>query len=284
MEKIIIYGKGGIGKSFIAANLSLTYAKQGKRVLHVGCDPKHDSTLSLLGNQPQRTVIDLINEKGRENLKKEDFIIKGIGGIDCIEAGGPKPGVGCAGHGISLMFEVLSSFDVIDPDNYDVVIYDVLGDVVCGGFAAPLKLNFGEKIVVVVSEEIMSLYAANNIMKAINHYQYNGIYLSGLILNVRDNSSGLAHLQQFKRSVSARFLGKIPRSRLVVASEYRKLPVIEMFPDSKIHSIFRRISTSITKTSRENTKDPKPLAQDEFSGMFDRFYLKDLMDKIKDER
>lgn len=271
VNKIVIYGKGGIGKSMIASNLSIVYAKQGLRVLQVGCDPKHDSVRSLLRESKEiTTVMDIVTKKPRANITKDDIIMKGKNNIDCIECGGPKAGVGCAGRGISLMFEILSDFGVINSGKYDVIIYDILGDVVCGGFAAPLKLTFGEKVFIVISEELASLYAANNISQAIIHYEENGIYLGGLILNLRDNQADLKHVYNFARKLNSSILAKIPRSKEISEADYRNKTVIEAYSDSDIAKIFSTLADKILFCKKKTSKELKYIDEEVFYTLFSR--------------
>ena len=159
MQKLAFYGKGGIGKSTIAAGVSMALAEKDMRVLHVGCDPKHDSTLALVKGGKITTVIDKLFSMPVGSMSGADLIMKGKHGIDCIESGGPEPGIGCGGRAVSRMFEILEQIGVMDESRYDVTVFDVLGDVVCGGFAAPLRSAFAPKVVIVLSEELAAAYA-----------------------------------------------------------------------------------------------------------------------------
>lgn len=271
VNKIVIYGKGGIGKSMIASNLSTIYAKKGMKVLQVGCDPKHDSTRPLLMEHKDiTTVMDIATKKLRANITKDDIIMKGKNNIDCIECGGPKPGVGCAGRGISLMFEILSDFGIINSGEYDLIIYDILGDVVCGGFAAPLKLTFGEKVFIVTSEELASLYAANNISEAIIHYKRNGIYLGGLILNLRDNQADLKHVYNLAKELNCSVLAKIPRSKKISEADYQNKTAIEAYPDSELTGIFSALAERILSSKKNRSKELKAINEEMFYKMFSR--------------
>ncbi|MBN1899510.1 MAG: AAA family ATPase [Spirochaetes bacterium] len=266
-NKIVLYGKGGIGKSTIASNLSMIYARQGLKVLQVGCDPKHDSTSSLLKNRKEmKTVMDIVINKRRSEIVKDDFIIRGKKGIDCIECGGPQAGVGCAGRGISLMFEILNDLDIID--KYDMVIFDVLGDVVCGGFAAPLKLNFADRVFIVVSEEFASLYAANNIARAIIHYEYNGIYLGGLIINLRDNQADLKNVHIFAQRLNTTVLAVIPRSKKISEADYKNQTMIEAYPDSDLSRKFLDLANRILRCKKNNLNKLKPIEENNLYEVF----------------
>lgn len=265
MEKIIIYGKGGIGKSTIASNLSVVFAKQGKRVLHIGCDPKHDSTIRLLGGERIKTVTEYMLENYNVRFSK-DLIVPGVHGISCVETGGPPPGVGCGGRAVSRVIEMLQDEHILEDNLYDVVIYDVLGDVVCGGFAAPLKKGMGEKVYIVISEEIMSLYAANKIIAAIHQYSENGIYLGGLILNKRDNSASEDHIHAFSKAVNASIVSSILRSDLIRESEFIHKTVVDAHPESKDARLFTELADCIR--AAQPSEMPVILSDREFNNLF----------------
>lgn len=184
MLRIAFYGKGGIGKSTLASNVSVAFAKMGKKVLHIGCDPKSDSTRFFL-NKRQRTVLEILEEKGE--IKREEIVLEGKFGISCIETGGPKAGVGCAGLGISTTMKELEKIGILEED-WDVISYDVLGDVVCGGFAIPMRKHYVDKICIVTSADYMSLYAANNILNGIKNYQSSKNPLIGILIGNKINS------------------------------------------------------------------------------------------------
>lgn len=268
LNKIVIYGKGGIGKSMIASNLSMIYAQQNLRVLQIGCDPKHDSTIRFSKGKEMPTFMDMASKKDPENLTKSDIVTEGIKSIDCLECGGPKPGVGCAGRGISLMSETLDKLNIINKDDYDIVIFDVLGDVVCGGFAVPLKLNFGEKIFIVISEELASLYAANNISQAIKHYEYNGSYLGGLILNLRDNQADLKYVYKFAKKLNTDILVEIPRSKEIADAEYKCKTVIENYPNSNIKAIFSTLANKILACEKSASRKLNCIKEKDFYNIF----------------
>lgn len=184
MLKIAFYGKGGIGKSTLASNVSVAFAKSGKKVLHIGCDPKSDSTRFFL-NKKQKTVLDILEENA--SITRNEIILKGKFDISCIETGGPKAGVGCAGLGISTTMQELERMGILD-EEWDVIVYDVLGDVVCGGFAIPMRKHYVDKICVVTSGDYMSLYAANNILNGIKNYQSKKNPLIGILIGNKINS------------------------------------------------------------------------------------------------
>ncbi|MFP4118008.1 MAG: AAA family ATPase [Candidatus Woesearchaeota archaeon] len=258
MERIAIYGKGGIGKSTISSSLSASIAHSGKKVIQIGCDPKRDSTIRLTDGERIPNVIDTSMAK-QNDLKKADFVKNGSLGTDCVECGGPKPGVGCAGRGITKMFEIFEELDILDDNNYDVAIFDVLGDVVCGGFAAPMRKGFGDKIFIVISEEIMSLYAANNILHAIRTYEYNGIYFAGFIVNLRNNKANLDHIKRFIKATQTEIIATVPRNKLIVDAERKNKTVIEQYPDSEIATRFGKISGKVLGIDKSKVKRPNPI-------------------------
>jgi nitrogenase iron protein NifH len=265
MERIVVYGKGGVGKSTIASSLSAAYARRGLRVLHIGCDPKQDSTLRIAGGKV-KSVMEA--SMSGEITTKDNITTKGVFGIDCVECGGPKPGVGCAGRGIAKTFEILENLNTLNEANYDIALFDVLGDVVCGGFAAPLRDGFGKKVFIVVSEEIMSMYAANKIISAIKTYEYNGVYLGGIILNMRNNSSSIGHVKKFADSINANIISIIPRSNLIAEAEKYSKTVVEMHPESEISGKFNSMAGEIIKIRRESSRMPNAIKEMDFNSLF----------------
>lgn len=260
MERLVFYGKGGIGKSTLSANVAALLVREGKRVLHVGCDPKHDSTVALMDGEMIPTVVD--REYG-EVVRPEDIVRVSRSGVHCVEAGGPQAGVGCAGRGISRTLEVFDKADLLSPERYDVVTFDLLGDVVCGGFAAPLRHRVGEKVVIVSSEEVMSLYAANNIARAIVNYASNGIVCAGVLLNVRDDDD-LAPAERFAALLNTRILGVIRRDPLIREAEYRRITVAEHAPDSPIVAQLGALAQTLLGVEPPACPMPTPLSDDEF--------------------
>ena len=228
MKRIAIYGKGGIGKSTTSANLSAALSEQGYRVMQIGCDPKADSTKNLLGGQIQTTVLDQKLEKGRD-LRLEDIVFESETGVLCVEAGGPAPGVGCAGRGIISAFQTLESLKAFETYQPDVVIYDVLGDVVCGGFAMPIRGGYAREVYIVSSGEMMSLYAAHNISRAVANFKDRGYArLAGLILNSKNIPNEIEITKAALPEIGTDIIKVIPRSR-----RYRKLKVRDK-PCSKL--------------------------------------------------
>ena len=271
MNKIVVFGKGGIGKSTISANLSSVYALEGRRVLHVGCDPKHDSTLGMVDGGLIETFMDKYAKLGaaRDNgsLSRGDVLVRGRLGVDCVEAGGPEPGVGCAGRGISLMLEAFDDLGLLEAGGYDVGVFDVLGDVVCGGFAAPLRKGFAEKVVIVVSEEMMALYAANNIAKSVRTYSSNGVYLAGLVANLKDPAVDRDRLERFAKAIGTRVLEYVPRDPAVREAEYaRDRTVVERSPDSPFARSMRALAARLLEVDKAACPVPTPMDDKAFYG------------------
>jgi nitrogenase iron protein NifH len=261
MLKIAIYGKGGSGKSTVSAALSVTYARRGKKVLLVGCDPKADSTLVLTGGRRIKTLLELLGQ-GLSRPDPAQFIVAGRLGIDCIEAGGPTPGAGCGGRGIARMFELFGEVDLFATRNYDLVIFDVLGDVVCGGFAAPLRHGFADRAFVVVSEEPLSLYAANNIIQAVEMYKANGVSLGGLIVNASDVGSTTDRVQRYASTIGARITGTVPRDPAIHIAETNHLSAAEVAGNPSIVKAFSDIADAISASFDSAGSVPQALDVD----------------------
>ncbi|MGI6435867.1 MAG: nitrogenase component 1 [Syntrophomonadaceae bacterium] len=235
MKQIAIYGKGGIGKSTIAAHLSAALSQLGLKVMQVGCDPKHDSTRLLTGGRDIVTVLDYIKSTSPDRWKSEDIVVPGFGGVWCVEAGGPEPGVGCAGRGILTTFDLLKRLGIMD-ESLDVVIYDVLGDVVCGGFAVPLRQEYANEVYIVTSGEFMSLYAANNILRGLQNYE--GLpRLGGLIFNHKGLAAEEQRVARFAAAVSLPICAIIPRSDDFAVAEQKACTLFES-SHSTLDSLF----------------------------------------------
>jgi nitrogenase iron protein NifH len=230
-HQIAIYGKGGIGKSTIATSLSVLFAQSGRKVLHVGCDPKRDSSLKLADGHAPPSVLEALTLHGA-TITPEQVVATGRHGVDFVEAGGPEAGVGCAGRGVSLMLERLDAMRLVESRAYEVVVYDVLGDVVCGGFAAPLRRGISQQVCIVTSEEPMSLFAANNIAKAVARFAPNGVTLAGLVVNARHPGNFLPALEAFAHCLGTSVLACIPHDRAVRKAEYQFRTVVETAPES----------------------------------------------------
>lgn len=221
LRQVAIYGKGGIGKSTTTQNLTAGLAELGKKIMVVGCDPKADSTRLLLGGLAQKTVLDTLREEG-EDIELDAIMKTGFKGIKCVESGGPEPGVGCAGRGIITSIGILERLGAYTED-LDYVFYDVLGDVVCGGFAMPIREGKAKEIYIVASGEMMALYAANNISKGIQKYALKGgVRLGGIICNSRNVDRELDLLTAFAKELGTQLIHYVPRNNVVQRAEIRK--------------------------------------------------------------
>lgn len=248
MLKIAIYGKGGIGKSTVTSNLAAAFANMGKRVIQIGCDPKADSTINLLGGEPLRPVMNFMREEDEEPDELAQISKEGYGGILCIETGGPTPGLGCAGRGIIATFQLLEDMDLFAHYKPDVVLYDVLGDVVCGGFAAPIREGYAEKVLIVTSGEKMALYAANNISSAVRNFEdrsYARVF--GIVLNHRNVENEMEKVQAFSEKIGVPIVGEVPRSDEIIRWEDQGKTVIEGNPDSEISKCFFDLAELLLK-------------------------------------
>jgi nitrogenase iron protein NifH len=233
MKKIAFYGKGGIGKSTTVSNLSAAFAAEGYRVLQIGCDPKADSTRNLTGGVKIPTVLDLLRD--REDITLTDIVTKGDCGVLCVEAGGPVPGVGCAGRGIITAFEKLEELQAFEHYKPDLVIYDVLGDVVCGGFAMPIRGGYAEEVYIVSSGEMMSLYAASNIasaVKMLGSRKYAS--LKGIILNAKNIENEQELVEKAAGEIGTRVVYRIERNPLIQQAEALGKTVVAAFPSSSM--------------------------------------------------
>lgn len=251
MIQIAVYGKGGIGKSTISANVSYELAKMGKHVLQIGCDPKHDSTRALLNGREQVTVLNYIRNRAPYDRRLEDIVIDGVLGIKCVEAGGPEPGIGCAGRGILSTFDTLRKLGLDDLE-FDVKLYDVLGDVVCGGFAVPLRNEYADAVFLVTSGEFMSIYAANNILKGILNFNKGVPRVAGIILNCRGMEEEYEIVKRFADAVGLPIVATIPRSDLFAKSESESRTVSELYSESAIAEEMRGIASMICNISDGN--------------------------------
>jgi nitrogenase iron protein NifH len=255
-KHIAIYGKGGIGKSTTTSNLSAALAEAGYRVIQIGCDPKSDSTNTLRGNRYLPTVLDSLREGNRVLL--EDVSARGFGGVLCIESGGPVPGVGCAGRGINAAVSLLQELKLFEEFQPDYVLYDVLGDVVCGGFAVPIRDGITDCAYVVTSSDFMAIYAANNLFKAINKYApTGGAKLGGIIANGLSAGYSKSIIDDFAAQTGTKAVGYVPRSLVISQSELYGKTVIEAKPDSEHAAIYRELARNIA--DNENLVTPNPI-------------------------
>ncbi|HSM94206.1 MAG TPA: nitrogenase iron protein NifH [Anaeromyxobacteraceae bacterium] len=259
-QHLAIYGKGGIGKSTTTSNLAAALADQGLKVIQIGCDPKSDSTTTLRGGKYLNTVLDSTRDGGKVRL--EDVSVVGFGGVLCIEAGGPVPGVGCAGRGINAAIELLRDLRLFEEFRPDVVLYDVLGDVVCGGFAVPIREGLTDRVYVVTSSDFMAIYAANNLFKAVNKYAPSGgAKLGGVIANSVAQPWARSLIDDFAKTTGTRAVEYVPRSTVVAQSELYGQTVIEANPRSPQADVYRRLATTVYE-DRESVI-PKPLGPNE---------------------
>lgn len=264
MRQIAIYGKGGIGKSTTTQNTVAALAEAGNNVMIVGCDPKADSTRLILNGLNQKTVLDTLRDEG-EDIELEDIMHNGFKGTRCVESGGPEPGVGCAGRGIITSINLLESLGAYTEElNY--VFYDVLGDVVCGGFAMPIREGKAKEIYIVASGELMALYAANNICKGIQKYAQTGdVRLGGIICNSRkvDNEGEL--LEAFAKELGSQMIHFVPRDNIVQRAEINRKTVIDFDPEADQANEYRTLSRKIAENDMFVV--PKPMVQDRLEAL-----------------
>lgn len=251
MKRIAIYGKGGIGKSTTVCNIAAALAQEGYRVLQLGCDPKADSTSAHLGGARQATILDTIREKG-EDFPLDHIVREGADGVLCAECGGPVPGAGCAGRGIVTAFETLKAHNAYEIYKPDVLLYDVLGDVVCGGFAMPLRSGYARDVFIVTSGEKMALYAAANIALAIDNFKgRNYARLSGLIQNSRSVKDEALLVAEMAEELHVPVTGILPRDGLVQLAEEQNTTVVSAFPDSELAKTYRALAKAMVDAAEE---------------------------------
>jgi nitrogenase iron protein NifH len=239
MKKIAFYGKGGIGKSTTVSNVSMAIAEQGYTVMQIGCDPKADSTRNLRHGKPIPSVLSVMREK-KCNITLEEIVYTGSGGVLCVEAGGPKPGSGCAGRGIITAFEQLEELRAYEVFQPDIVLYDVLGDVVCGGFALPIRQGYADEICIVTSGEMMSLYAADNIAQAVRNYAKRGYAaLKGLVFNAKGIEKEDEIISLAAKEMKTSVLQKINRDSIVQKAEIAGMTVLEYDSASSLAERYR---------------------------------------------
>ena len=255
-KQIAIYGKGGIGKSTTTSNISASLAEAGYRVMQFGCDPKSDSTNTLRGGDYIPSVLDLLRENSR--VDAHDAIFRGFGGIYCVEAGGPQPGVGCAGRGIITAVELLKQQGIFEELDLDYVIFDVLGDVVCGGFAIPIREGIAQHVFTVTSADFMAVYAANNLFKGIQKYSNaGGALLGGVIANSINTKFQREIVDDFVGRTKTQVVEYVPRSLTVTQSELQGKTTIEANPKSQQADVYRRLAKKIADHTQ--SKVPSPL-------------------------
>lgn len=253
MLKVAVYGKGGIGKSTITSNLAAAFAAMGKKVIQIGCDPKADSTINLLGGEPLRPVMNFMREEDEEPEQLEDISKEGFGGVLCIETGGPTPGLGCAGRGIITALEKLKETGAYETYKPDIVLYDVLGDVVCGGFSMPMRKGYADKVFIITSGENMAIHAGANIAMAVQNFKNRGYAsLGGIILNRRNVKREEEKVQELADDFETTVVGKLTRSELVTDAEEQGKTLMECYPDSEMAEEYRTLTENILKICRED--------------------------------
>ena len=274
MRKVAIYGKGGIGKSTTTQNTVAALAEMGKKVMVVGCDPKADSTRLLLGGLAQKTVLDTLREEG-EDVELEDIRKLGFGGTWNVESGGPEPGVGCAGRGIITSINMLEQLGAYDEnEGLDYAFYDVLGDVVCGGFAMPIRDGKAQEIYIVCSGEMMAMYAANNICKGIMKFaEAGGVRLGGLICNSRNVDNEREMIEQLAKHIGTQMIHFVPRDNDVQRAEINRKTVIDWNKEAPQANEYRALAKNID--GNDMFVVPKPLAIEELEKLLMDFGLYD---------
>jgi len=273
-RKIAIYGKGGIGKSTTTQNTAAALAYfHNKKVFIHGCDPKADSTRLILGGKPQQTLMDMLRDHGAEKITNDMVIKPGYKGIQCVESGGPEPGVGCAGRGVITAIDLMEENGAYTED-LDFVFFDVLGDVVCGGFAMPIRDGKAQEVYIVASGEMMAIYAANNICKGLVKYaKQSGVRLGGIICNSRKVDGEREFLEEFTAAIGTRMIHFVPRDNIVQKAEFNKKTVTEFAPDENQALEYSELGRKIIEN--EDFVIPKPLTMDQLEEMVVKYGLMD---------
>jgi vanadium nitrogenase iron protein len=273
-RKLAFYGKGGIGKSTTQQNTAAAMAYfHDKKVFIHGCDPKADCTRLVLGGVPQTTIMDTLRELGEEAVTIENVVNTGFGGIRCVESGGPEPGVGCAGRGVITAINLMEDLGAYSED-LDFVHFDVLGDVVCGGFAMPIREGKAQEVYIVVSGEMMATYAANNICKGLLKYaEQSGVRLGGIICNSRKVDNELEMIEEFVSALGTQLIHFVPRDNIVQKAEFNKKTVVEYDPECNQALEYGKLAKKIIENDMFVV--PKPLSMDQLEKMVARYGLMD---------
>jgi nitrogenase iron protein NifH len=278
IRQCAIYGKGGIGKSTTTQNLVAALAEAGKKVMIIGCDPKADSTRLILHTKMQNTIMEMAAEAGTvEDIELEDVLLTGYGDVKCVESGGPEPGVGCAGRGVITAINFLEEEGAYT-DDLDFVFYDVLGDVVCGGFAMPIRENKAQEIYIVCSGEMMAMYAANNISKGICKYAATGsVRLAGLICNSRNTDREDELIIALAEKIGTQMIHFVPRDNIVQRAEIRRMTVIEYDPTCNQADEYRALAQKII--NNKMFVIPEPITMDELEDLLMEFGIMEVEDE-----
>jgi len=273
-RKVAIYGKGGIGKSTTTQNTAAALAHfHSKKVFIHGCDPKADSTRLILGGMPQQTLMDVLRDHGAEKVTNEMVIRTGFGDIQCVESGGPEPGVGCAGRGVITAIDLMEESGAYT-DDLDFVFFDVLGDVVCGGFAMPIRDGKAQEVYIVASGEMMAIYAANNICKGLVKYaKQSGVRLGGIICNSRKVDGEKEFLEEFTAAIGTKMIHFVPRDNVVQKAEFNKKTVTEFGPTENQAFEYSELGRKIIEN--EDFVIPRPLTMDQLESMVVKYGLSD---------
>ncbi|MDR2032295.1 MAG: nitrogenase iron protein [Azoarcus sp.] len=273
-RKLAIYGKGGIGKSTTTQNTAAALAHfHDKKIFIHGCDPKADSTRLILGGKPQETLMDVLRDQGAEKVTNDMVIKVGFKGIQCVESGGPEPGVGCAGRGVITAIDLMEENGAYTED-LDFVFYDVLGDVVCGGFAMPIRDGKAQEVYIVASGEMMAIYAANNICKGLVKYaKQSGVRLGGIICNSRKVDGEREFLEEFTAAIGTKMIHFVPRDNVVQKAEFNKKTVTEFNPEENQAIEYSELARKIIEN--EDFVIPRPLTMDQLESMVVKYGLSD---------
>lgn len=288
MIRIAVYGKGGIGKSTTVSNVAAALAEMGLRVMQIGCDPKADSTILLRHGEAVPAVLDLYNKK-KQSLQLEDMIRIGYNNVICVEAGGPTPGFGCAGRGIITALEKLKELGAYEVYKPDVVLYDVLGDVVCGGFSMPMRNGYADKVFILTSGENMAIHAAANIAMAVQNFKNRGYAgLGGLILNRRDVPREEEKVAELADDFQTAVIGTLSHSSQVALAEEQQKTLMECYPESEMAEEYRALAVQMYRICGGVLKDENDAVRDEYmhkcmDAHMDK-YIDEHMDKYTDER
>ncbi len=273
-RKVAFYGKGGIGKSTTQQNTAAALAYyHGKKVFIHGCDPKADCTRLILGEKPQGTIMDTLREEGEDAITQEKVIREGFKNIKCVESGGPEPGVGCAGRGVITAINLMEELGAYSSD-LDFIHFDVLGDVVCGGFAMPIRDGKAQEVYIVASGEMMAIYAANNISRGLLKYaNQSGVRLGGIICNSRKVDNEMELMEEFTTALGTQMIHFIPRDNVVQKAEFNRKTTVEYDPECNQAKEYGELAKKIIEN--DMFVIPKPLSMDELEAMVEKYGLMD---------